>query len=91
MATIKLQKEAIPIIKSGLVIEENLLKIRLDEYEKDLDTLEKKYKMSREEFNIENFDLPLILLHSINTFLPNSAILEVFQNPLYFNHLYLNP
>ena len=32
--------------------------------------------------NIEDFDLPLILFHSINTFLPNSAILEVFQNPL---------
>ena len=30
----------------------------------------------------EDFDLPLILLHSINSFLPNFAILEVFQNPL---------
>jgi hypothetical protein len=35
-----------------------------------------------QKFNIEDFDLPLILLHYINTFLPNSAILEVFQNPL---------
>ena len=55
MATIKIQKEAIPIIKSGLAIEENLLKISLYEYKKDLETFEKKYKMSREEF-IQKFD-----------------------------------
>ncbi len=47
MATIKIQKEAIPIIKSGLAIEENLLKISLYEYKKDLETFEKKYKMSK--------------------------------------------
>ena len=55
MATIKIQKEGIPIIKSELAIEENLLKMSLDEYKKDLETLERKYKMSREEF-IQKFE-----------------------------------
>ncbi|MBC8522028.1 MAG: hypothetical protein H8D26_08600, partial [Methanomicrobia archaeon] len=47
MATIKIQKEAIPIIKSGLAIEENLLKMSLAEYGEDLDPLVGKYIMSR--------------------------------------------
>jgi hypothetical protein len=55
MATIRIQKEAVPIIKSGLAIEENLLKMSLDEYGKDLAILEKKYKMSRKDF-IQKFE-----------------------------------
>jgi hypothetical protein len=55
VTTIKIQKEAIPIIKSGLAIEENILKISLGEYKKDLETFETRYKMSREEF-IQKFE-----------------------------------
>jgi len=55
MATIKIHKEAIPIVKSGLAIEENILKISLNEYKKDLETFERKYKMSREAF-IQKFE-----------------------------------
>jgi len=50
MATIKIQEEAIPIVKSGLAIEENILKIGLEEYKKDLETFERRHKMSREVF-----------------------------------------
>ena len=50
MATIKIKKEAIPIVKSGLAIEENLLKISLAEYKKDLETFGRRYKMSSDEF-----------------------------------------
>jgi hypothetical protein len=32
MTTIKIQEEAMAIVKSGLAIEENILKISLDEY-----------------------------------------------------------
>ena len=38
------------IVKSGLAIEENILKISLNEYKKDLETFERKYKMSSEVF-----------------------------------------
>ena len=55
MATIKIQKEAIPIVKSGLAIEENILKLSLDEYKKDLETFERRYKMPREVF-IQKFE-----------------------------------
>ena len=55
MVTLRIQKDAVPIIKSGLAIEENLLKMSLDEYGKDLAILEKKYKMSRKDF-IQKFE-----------------------------------
>ena len=55
MATIKIQEEAIPIVKSGLAIEENILKIGLEEYKKDLETFELRHKMSREVF-IQKFE-----------------------------------
>ena len=55
MATIRIQKEAVHIIKSGLAIEENLLKMSLDEYGKDLVIFEKKYKISRKDF-IQKFE-----------------------------------
>ena len=55
MATLRIQKEAVPIIKSGLAIEKNLLKMSLDEYGKDLAILEKKYKISRKDF-IQKFE-----------------------------------
>ena len=55
MATIKIQKEAMAIVKSGLAIEENILKISLDEYKKDLETFERRHKMSSEEF-IQKFE-----------------------------------
>jgi hypothetical protein len=55
MATLRIQKEAVPIIKSDLAIEENLLKMSLDEYGKDLAILEKKYKISRKDF-IQKFE-----------------------------------
>ena len=55
MATIRIQKEAVHIIKSGLAIEENLLKMSLDEYGKDLVILEKKYEISRKDF-IQKFE-----------------------------------
>jgi len=44
MARIKIHEEAMAIVKSGLAIEENILKISLDEYKKDLETFEKKYR-----------------------------------------------
>jgi hypothetical protein len=50
MATIKIHEEAMNIVKSGLAIEENILKMSLDECKKDLETFEMKYKMSSEEF-----------------------------------------
>jgi len=55
MTTIKIREEAIPIVKSGLAIEENILRISLDEYKKDLATFEKRHKMSSEEF-IQKFE-----------------------------------
>ena len=55
MATIKIQEEAMAIVKSGLAIEENILKMSLEEYRKDLETFERKYKMSSEEF-IQKFE-----------------------------------
>ena len=55
MATIKIQEEAMAIVKSGLAIEENILKMSLEEYRKDLKTFERKYKMSSEEF-IQKFE-----------------------------------
>ncbi len=55
MATIKIQEEAMAIVKSGLAIEENILKMSLDEYKKDLETFEKRHKMSSEEF-IQKFE-----------------------------------
>lgn len=55
MTTIQIQEEAVPIVRSGLAIEKNLLKMSLDEYKKDLETFEKKYKMSREVF-IQKFE-----------------------------------
>jgi hypothetical protein len=48
MATIKIHEEAMNIVKSGLAIEENILKMSLDECKKDLETFERKYKMSSE-------------------------------------------
>jgi len=50
MTTIKIKEEAIPVVKSGLAIEENILKISLEEYKKDLETFERKYRMSSEIF-----------------------------------------
>lgn len=44
MATIKIQKVAMAIVKSDLAIEENIVKMSLKEYKKDLDTFERKYK-----------------------------------------------
>jgi len=55
MTTIKIKAEAIPVVKSGLAIEENILKISLEEYKKDLETFERKYKMSSEIF-IQKFE-----------------------------------
>lgn len=55
MTTIKIHEEAMDIVKSGLAIEENILKMSLEEYKKDLDTFERKYKMSSEEF-IQKFE-----------------------------------
>ena len=55
MATIKIHEEAMNIVKSGLAIEENILKMSLGEYKKDLETFERKYKMSSEEF-IQKFE-----------------------------------
>lgn len=55
MTTIKIHEEAMEIVKSGLAIEENILKMSLGEYKKDLETFERKYKMSSEEF-IQKFE-----------------------------------
>ena len=55
MATIKIHEEAMNIVKSGLAIEENILKMSLDECKKDLESFERKYKMSSEEF-IQKFE-----------------------------------
>ena len=55
MTTIKIQEEAMAIVKSGLAIEENILKMSLEEYKKDLETFERKCKMSSEEF-IQKFE-----------------------------------
>jgi len=55
MTTIKIKEEAIPVVKSGLAIEENILKISLEEYKKDLETFERKYRMSSEIF-IQKFE-----------------------------------
>jgi len=55
MVTLRIQKDAVPIIKSGLAIEENLLKMSLDEYGKDLAIIEKKYEISRTDF-IQKFE-----------------------------------
>ena len=55
MTTIKIKEEAIPVVKSGLAIEENILKISLEEYKEDLETFERKYRMSSEIF-IQKFE-----------------------------------
>ncbi|NQE52256.1 hypothetical protein C5S29_01585 [ANME-1 cluster archaeon GoMg3.2] len=55
MTTIKIHEEAVDIVKSGLAIEENILKMSLDEYKADLETFERNYKMSSEEF-IQKFE-----------------------------------
>ncbi|MCK4736416.1 MAG: hypothetical protein KAT65_28440 [Methanophagales archaeon] len=55
MTTIKIHEEAVDIVKSGLAIEENILKMSLDEYTADLERFERKYKMSSEEF-IQKFE-----------------------------------
>ncbi|NQE55097.1 hypothetical protein C5S29_16110 [ANME-1 cluster archaeon GoMg3.2] len=55
MTTIKIHEEAVDIVKSGLAIEENILKMSLDEYTSDLESFERKYKMSSEEF-IQKFE-----------------------------------
>jgi hypothetical protein len=55
MTTIKIQEEAVDIVKSGLAIEENILKMSLDEYTSDLERFERKYKMTSEEF-IQKFE-----------------------------------
>jgi hypothetical protein len=55
MTRIKIHEEAMAILKSGLAIEGNILKISLDEYKKDLETFERKYKMSSEVF-IQKFE-----------------------------------
>ncbi len=55
MTTIKIHEEAVDIVKAGLAIEENILKMCLDEYKSDLECFERKYKMSSEEF-IQKFE-----------------------------------
>jgi hypothetical protein len=55
MTTIKIHEEAVDIVKSGLAIEENILKMSLDEYTSDLESFERKYKMSSKEF-IQKFE-----------------------------------
>jgi len=52
---VSLKEEAVDIVKSGLEIEENILTMSLDEYRADLETFERKYKMSSEEF-IQKFE-----------------------------------
>ncbi|MCK4734117.1 MAG: hypothetical protein KAT65_16815 [Methanophagales archaeon] len=55
LTTIKIHEEAVDIVKSGLAIEENILKMSLDEYRADLETFERNYKMTSEEF-IQKFE-----------------------------------
>lgn len=55
MATIKIHKEAMSIVKSGLAIEENILKMSLGECKKDLESFENRHKMSGKEF-IQKFE-----------------------------------
>jgi hypothetical protein len=43
MTTIKIHEEAVDIVKSGLAIEENILKMSLDEYTSDLESFERVY------------------------------------------------
>ncbi|MEW6606944.1 MAG: hypothetical protein AB1414_05750 [bacterium] len=50
MTSITLSKEAIPLIKSGLLIEESILSLSLKKYQKNLESFEKEYRMSTDEF-----------------------------------------
>lgn len=50
MAKLALKKEAIDMIKSGLEIEKNILKLSLVKYQKQLREFEKKHSLSSEEF-----------------------------------------
>ena len=69
-------KNAINLFEVKKIFNDNIYKIKISKYSTA------KFGITASLLNKEDFDLPLILLHSINTFLPNSAILEVFQNPL---------
>ena len=50
MMNLKISKEAVPIVRSGLKIEKNIAKFSLDEYKQELNYFEKKYKMKTREF-----------------------------------------
>ena len=50
MAKLALKKEALDLIKNGLEIEKNILKLSLAKYQKQLREFEKKHNFSSEEF-----------------------------------------
>ncbi len=50
MTSISLLEEAIPIVKTGLLIEENVLSLSLNKYQKELENFEEKHQMSTDEF-----------------------------------------
>ncbi|MBU1615927.1 hypothetical protein KJ693_11560 [bacterium] len=50
MTSINLSEEVIPLVRSGLLIEENILSLSLKKYQKELENFEKKHQMSTDEF-----------------------------------------
>ena len=50
MAKLALKKEALDLIKNGLEIEKNILKLSLENYQNQLRKFEKKHRFSSEEF-----------------------------------------
>ena len=50
MQQIKITCEALPILKSGIVLKEKLLSVKAENYLKRLKGFERKYKMKSKEF-----------------------------------------
>ena len=46
----KISEDAMPIVKSGIKIEENIIRFSLNTYRRELHSFEKKYKMKTKDF-----------------------------------------
>ena len=55
METIKIQEEAMPIVKSGLNLEEKILELGINEYQRELKNFERENRLSTKEF-IQKFN-----------------------------------
>ncbi|MBI5374422.1 MAG: hypothetical protein HZA77_03240 [Candidatus Schekmanbacteria bacterium] len=50
MGKLALKKESLDLVKAGLEIEKNILKLSVQKYQSQLRAFEKKHKLSSEEF-----------------------------------------